>query len=268
MSIRNILLGAAIATLSLTCVAEGPIASGEGSRATAKPESSLSAADLEVRGDIFRSQNDLGEARKYYELAVKKNPKFARVWNKLGVMALRSREYPAAQVDFLQAVKYDKHLAEAVNNLGVVYYFKKDYLRAESQYRKAIQIADTASFHSNLGALYFETNDPKLALEQYRIAIQMDPEVLERNSPTGVSAHAGSAIDRGRYAFLMTRLYAKLGDVDHALDRLKIALQNGYKPPQDFATDEDFAMLRLDPRFPEVMNTPDTSNTTEEPVSQ
>ena len=96
----------------------------------------------------------------------------------------------------------------------------------------------------------------------------MDPEVLERNSPTGVSAHAGSAVDRGRYAFLMTRLYAKIGDVDHALDRLKIALQNGYKPPQDFMTDEDFAMVRLDPRFPEVMNTPEGSNSTPEPVSQ
>jgi len=223
---------------------------------------SLSAADLEMRGDVFRSQNDLNESRRYYELALKKNQKNAKIWNKLGVMALRSREYPSAQTDFMQAIKYDKHFAEAVNNLGVLYYFKKDYVHAELQYKKAIQLSDTASFHSNLGALYFETNDPKLALDQYRIAVQMDPLVLERNSLTGVSAHAGSALDRGRYAFLMTRLYAKLGDVDHALDHLKTALQNGYKPPQEFMTDEDFAMVRLDPRFAEVMNTP------EEPVEQ
>src|SRR5206468_2414748 len=109
----------------------------------------------------------------------------------------------------------------------------------------------------------FETDDPKLALEQYRIAIQMDPLVLERTSPTGVSAHAGSALDRGRYAFLMARLYAKLGDVDHALNHLKSAVINGYKPPQDFMTDEDFAMVRLDPRFTDVMNT-----TEEQPVTQ
>jgi tetratricopeptide (TPR) repeat protein len=187
------------------------------------------------------------------------------VWNKLGVMALRAREYSAAQANFLQAIKYDKHFAEAVNNLGVLYYFKKDYVHAEAQYRKAIQMADTASFHSNLGALYFETNDPKLAIDQYRIAIQMDPLVLERSSPSGVSAHAGTAGERGRYAFLMTRLYAKLGDVDHALTHLRTALQNGYKPPQDFLTDEDFVAMRQDPRFPEVMSTPDA---TAEPVTQ
>jgi tetratricopeptide (TPR) repeat protein len=126
-------------------------------------------------------------------------------------------------------------------------------------------MADTASFHSNLGALYFETNDPKLAIDQYRIAIQMDPLVLERSSPSGVSAHAGTAGERGRYAFLMTRLYAKLGDVDHALTHLRTALQNGYKPPQDFLTDEDFVAMRQDPRFPEVMSTPDA---TAEPVTQ
>ena len=235
------------------CVAEN--SAGNSTSSSTKTEISLSATELESRGDVFRSQNDLDEARKYYELTLKKNPKNARVWNKLGVMALRAREYSAAQVDFLQAIKYDKKLAEAVNNLGVLYYFKKDYVHAELQYRKAIQLADTASFHSNLGALYFETNDPSHAIDQYRIAIQMDPQVLERSSPAWVSAHAGSALDRGRYAFLMTRLYAKLGDVDHALTHLKTALQNGYKPPQDFMTDEDFAMVRLDPRFPEVMNT-------------
>jgi len=252
-------LGAAIATCALTCVAEAPALNADAG-SSSKTETSSSAKDLEARGDVFRSQNDLTEARKFYELSLKKDLKNAKVWNKLGVMALRSREYPAAQMDFMQAIKYDKHFAEAVNNLGVLYYFKKDYLHAESQYKKAIKLSDTASFHSNLGALYFETNDPTLAIEQYRIAIQMDPLVLERNNIAGVSAHAGNALDRGRYAFLMTRLYAKLGDVDHALTHLKTALQNGYKPPQDFMTDEDFAMVRLDPRFADVMNT------VEEPV--
>jgi tetratricopeptide (TPR) repeat protein len=257
MRFRTIFLSAALATTTLLCAAEGPATSS--SSTSAQSEASLSAADLELRGDVFRSQNDVDEAERFYGLALKKNPKNAKVWNKLGVMALRSREYPAAQTDFMQAIKYDKHFAEAVNNLGVLYYFKKDYVHAEAQYRKAIQMADTASFHSNLGALYFETNDPKLAIDQYRIAIQMDPLVLERSSPSGVSAHAGTAIERGRYAFLMTRLYAKLGDVDHALTHLRTALQNGYKTPQDFMTDEDFVAMRQDPRFPEVMSTPDST---------
>jgi tetratricopeptide (TPR) repeat protein len=260
MIFRTILLSAALASGALVCAAEVPAIAAD--RPTNDTDASLSAPALETRGDIFRAQNDLAEARKYYDRALKKSPKNAKLWNKLGVMSLRSRDYLSAQSEFLQSIKYDKHYAEAVNNLGVLFYFKKDYTRAEAQYRKAIQLADTASFHSNLGALYFETNDPKLALEEYRIAIQMDPLVLERTSPTGVSAHAGSALDRGRYAFLMARLYAKLGDVDHALNHLKSAVQNGYKPPDDFMSDQDFATVRLDPRFTEVMNA------AEEPVTQ
>src|SRR3569832_1914717 len=180
MKSRIILLSAALATSVVLCVAESSAATSNSS--STKTEISLTATELESRGDIFRSQNDLDEARKYYELTLKKNQKNARVWNKLGVMALRAHEYSAAQVDFLQAIKYDKKLAEAVNNLGVLYYFKKDYVRAEAQYRRAIQLADTASFHSNLGALYIETNEPSHANEQYRIAIQHDPQVLERSS--------------------------------------------------------------------------------------
>jgi len=258
MIIRKLFFLAVVGAAALACAAETPAADSlaEGKSAVAAAEAKLSAAELEQRGDIFRSQNDLDEARKYYDRALKKNARNPKLWNKLGVMSLKTRDYPQAQGEFSQAIKYDKRFAEAVNNLGVVFFFKKDYVRASAQYRKAIELADTASFHSNLGALYFETDDPQRALEQYRIAVQMDPQVLERNSATGVSAHAGNAIDRGRYAFLMARLYAKLGDVDHSLSHLKNAVQNGYKPPEDFMTDTDFATVRLDPRFPDVMSTP------------
>jgi tetratricopeptide (TPR) repeat protein len=247
---------AVLGTATLASASNAPMAAAAGAPAASNKPSANSATELEIRGDILRSQNDLNAARSSYEQALKKDPKNAKVWNKLGVMALRAHDYVSAKNDFLQAIKFDKHFAEAVNNLGVVYYFQKDYLRAASQYRKAIAITDTASFHSNLGALYFDNDDPKQALEQYRIAIQMDPQILERNSSTGVSAHAGSAMERGRYAFLMARLYAKLGDVDHSLDHLKRAVQNGYKPPEDFMTDSDFAAVRQDPRFPVAMSTP------------
>ncbi len=253
MIVRTFFLGTVLAFAPLLCASDVDTMPAD---KTVDKDASLSAAELEQRGDIFRSQNDLVEAKRYYERALKKSPKNAKIWNKLGVMALRAREYDPAQVDFMQAVKCDKKYAEAVNNLGVIFYLKKDYNRAEAQYRRAIELSDTASFHSNLGALHLERDEPRQALEQYRIALQMDPQVLERNSPTGISARANSPQERGRYAFLIARLYAKLGDVDHSLTHLKTAMQNGYKPPEDFMTDADFATVRQDPRFPEVMNTP------------
>lgn len=252
MLIRTLILGTALAVSGVACAADVDTTPADKS---ASKESAFTAAQLEQRGDLFRSQKDYGEARHYYERALKMNPKNAKIWNKLGVMALSNREYDNALTDFLQSVKYDKKYAEAVNNLGVAYYLKKDYQRAEQQYRRAIELTDTASFHSNLGALYFERDEPKQALEQYKIALQMDPQVLERSSTSGISARTNSPQEKGRYAFLMARLYAKLGDVDHSLDHLKRAMQNGYKPPDDFMTDSDFAGVRLDPRFPAVMST-------------
>ncbi len=254
MNVKAILLGFAVAISTV-----GPCAAEVSTSPAGKPvdkDAGLDAAQLEMRGDIFRSQNDLVEARRYYERALKKNQKSAKLWNKLGVMSLQSRDYDAAQMYLLQAVKYDKKFAEAVNNLGVLYYIRKDYNRAEMQYKRALELADTASFHSNLGALYLERDETSLAIEQYRLALQLDPQVLERTSATGVAARAVTAQERGRYAFLMARLYARLGDVDHSLDHLKRSLQNGYKPPVDLMTDADFTGVRQDPRFPDVMNTP------------
>ncbi len=217
------------------------------------PIAQMSAQELEARGDALRSQKDLASAMEYYTRATQKQPKNAVVWNKMGMVELQLGRFNDARQHFQRASKLKKDYAEAVNNLGVVYYQQGNYRKAISQYRKALSIRDTASFHSNLGAVYFAQKRFPEAMNEYLAALRLDPEVFERTSASGLAGRVSRPEDRAKYAFMLTRLYAQMGDLDHALLQLKVALENGYSDLDPLMKDAEFAELRKDPRFTEMM---------------
>jgi len=221
------------------------------------PQAASSADErqsLEQQADAFRSQKDYVHALELYDQVLRKTPKNALLWNKAGMAELQLGHSLAAQRRFEKAVKLKKNYAEAVNNLGVIYYQQKNYHKAIEQYRKALAIRDSASFHSNLGAAYFDQKDYKTATQEYMRALQLDPEVFERTSATGISAHVSKPEDRAQYAFMLARLYAQSGDTPHTLNQLRIALENGYpKLKETVQQDAVFAAVREDPKFAELM---------------
>ncbi|HYE24600.1 MAG TPA: tetratricopeptide repeat protein [Clostridia bacterium] len=249
MSLKRLTCLALLCAVSVFCSA-GDTFDGDGQKSTA----SLSVAELEQRGDAFRSQKEYEGARQYYALALKKNGRSAPLWNKAGMAALQLGRYDEAIQAFSRATKQDKKYAEAVNNLGVAFYLKKDYRRAISHYRKALELRDSPAFHTNLGAAYFDNDEIGDALREYAIALAMDPEILERTSSLGISAHVRGPQDRGRYAFMLARLYAKVGDLEHALLNLRRAMEDGYPQIAEVYSNEDFVGLRQDPRFNELMS--------------
>jgi hypothetical protein len=60
--------------------------------------------------------------------------------------------------------------------------------------------------------------------------------------------------DRAHYDYVMAKLYAKLGIPDKSLTFLRRAMEDGYKKIDDVYKDDEFATLRKDPRFTELMN--------------
>jgi tetratricopeptide (TPR) repeat protein len=218
------------------------------------PARALEERDLEQQADAFRSQKDYVHALEFYDRALRKNPKNALVWNKSGMAELQLARPLKAKRRFERAVKLKKDYAEAVNNLGVIYYQQKNYKKAIEQYKKALAIRDSASFHSNLGAAYFDQKDYKTATQEYLRALQLDPEVFERTSATGISAHVSKPEDRAQYAFMLARLYAQAGDTPHCLNQLRTAMENGYpKLKETVQQDAVFAAVREDPKFGELM---------------
>jgi tetratricopeptide (TPR) repeat protein len=218
------------------------------------PANDASAEELEKRGDELRAEKAYLDSLDYFRAAMAKSPDNAQVANKIGIVELLLQRYREAARSFEAALKKDHKFAEAYNNLGVVQYERKKYPAAIKQYRKAIQLSlDSASFYSNLGAAYFAKRDFERASEAYTQALRLDPMIFERTSRTGIAAQMASPADRAHYDYVVAKLYAKMGDSDHSLQYLRKALEDGYTAANNALTDPEFAELRKDPRFTDLM---------------
>jgi len=218
------------------------------------PPPNATAAELEERGDELRSTKAYLDALDYYRAALAKKPGSAPVMNKIGIVEMNLHRLREAARDFKKSMRADRSYADAVNNLGVVYYLQKDYGKAIKEYTKALQLRpDSAAYYGNLGAAYFAKKEPEKAMVAYIQALQLDPDVLGRSSRTGVVGETTPDRDRAYYEYVVAKAYAKLGFLDQSLEHLRKAMEEEYKDIQRVYKDEEFAALRKDPRFSELM---------------
>lgn len=220
------------------------------------PAADAAVADLERRGDALRAEKSYLDALDYYRAALAKKPNDAPLYNKIGINELQMARFNEAHKDFERAIKLDRQFADAHNNLGVIYYLQKKYGPAIKRYEDAIKLRpDSGSFYSNLGAAYFSKKDYLKASAAYNQALQLDPDIFERTSHTGVLAQMSSPGDRARFYYVLAKIYAKSGVTDRSLQYLRRAMEEGYKGIDDVYKDSEFAGLRKDPRFTELMAT-------------
>lgn len=218
------------------------------------PKPDATVADLEASADQLRAQKLYLDAIDYYRAALVKEPNSARLLNKIGIAELGMQRFREAKKMFEHAIKADHKFADAYNNLGVVYYEERKYSPAVKQYRRAIAIDDnSASFYSNLGAALFAKKEFEPAVQAYQRAVEIDPDVFERTSRVGVQAQLPSPEDRARYDYTVAKLYAKMGFSERSLEYLRKAKEEGYKDFKNVYKDTEFAELRKDKRFTELM---------------
>jgi tetratricopeptide (TPR) repeat protein len=218
------------------------------------PAPDASASSLEAQAEQLRASKLYLDALDYYRAALAKGPNSASLLNKIGITNLMLQRNREAKKWFDQSIKADRKYADAFNNRGVALYEEQKYGAAIKDYRRAIAIdATSASFFSNLGAALFAKKDFDPAVEAYQHAMDLDPDVFERTSRGGVQAQLPSPGDRARYDFTVAKLYAKMGYSDRSLEYLKKALEAGYKDFNNVYKDAEFAELRKDKRFTELM---------------
>jgi tetratricopeptide (TPR) repeat protein len=219
------------------------------------PAANATAESLEQRGDSLKADKAFLDALDFYRAALKKKPDSASVYNKAGITELMLQRFREAAKDFRRAVKIDKKFADAYNNLGVIYYLQKKYGKAVKQYEKAINLrSDAASFYSNLGSAYFSKKEFDKAILAYNQAVKLEPDIFERTSRNGVTAHMSSPEDRAHFDYVLAKLFAREGNADRSLQYLRKAMEDGYKAIDDVYKDNEFAALRKDPRFTELMS--------------
>jgi len=218
------------------------------------PSPDATAAALESRADELHEQKLFLDAIDYYRAALAKAPNDAHLWNKVCRTQLMITRWHDAQKSCEHSIKADRNFADPYNNLGVAFYGQLKFRASIKQYERAIALDDlSASFYSNLGAAYFARKEYDKAGLAYQRAMELDPGVFERSSRSGLQAQLPSPEDRARYNYTVARLYAKMGLSDRSLEYLKKAMEEGYKDFKNVYKDAEFAELRKDKRFTELM---------------
>jgi tetratricopeptide (TPR) repeat protein len=219
----------------------------------AAPNPNASAQELEEQGDLLRAQKRYLDALDFYKAAMAKQPS-ALLWNKEGMSYLLLQRNAEATKCFERAIKLDKRAAEGYNNRGYMEYRKQNYGKAIHDYQKALSLRpNDAVFHYNMGSAYFAMHNYKRAAQEYQAAYKLDPDIFERVSKTGIMAQSTSPEDRAAFSFMVAKMYAQAGDIDHSLEYLRKAMEEGYKNINKVYTDAEFASLREDKRFTELM---------------
>jgi len=189
----------------------------------------------------------------FYHVALKKQPS-AMLWNKEGMAYLLLQRRDKAAKCFDQAIKMDKNAPEGYNNRGYIEQAKGKFDKAIHYYIKAIKLQpNDAVFYYNMGSSYFGKHDYKWAAQEYKTAFTLDPNIFARVSRTGIMAQATSPEDRAAFSFMVAKMYAQAGDVEQALEYLRKAMEDGYKHIKEVYSDTEFATLRTDKRFEELM---------------
>src|SRR5579864_619701 len=92
----------------------------------------------ETRGDIYMARKMYREAVEAYEEGP---PNDAVLLNKTGIAYHQMLELGAAKKFYERAIKANPRYPEALNNLGTVYYAAKSYRRAINLYKKALRLS-------------------------------------------------------------------------------------------------------------------------------
>jgi tetratricopeptide (TPR) repeat protein len=212
------------------------------------PKTPLSA---ETRGDIFMARKMYREAIDAFREDKSKNPVIA---NKIGIAYHQMQQLDNARKSYELAIRLKPDYAEAINNLGTVYYARKSFSRAARYYQRALKYApNSASIYSNLGTAYFARKKYKEAMATYQTALKLDPNVFENHGSYGVLLEERSVEERAKFHFHMAKLYAQAGRNDLALQYLRKALEEGYKDKKKIEEDPDFQAMRDLPEFKELL---------------
>lgn len=206
----------------------------------------------EMRGDIYVARKMYRDAIEVYQTGPKDSAVLA---NKIGIAYHQLQDLDSAKKWYDRAVKLNPMYSEAVNNLGTVFYAHKSYRRAISQYRRALRLTpDSATILSNLGTAYFARKDYRDAMETYKEALKIDPEVFERHSTFGILLQDRSVDERAKYHYYLAKTYAQAGMTDLAIQCIRKSLEEGFKERQKYNTDPEFASLKDNLEFKQIMS--------------
>jgi tetratricopeptide (TPR) repeat protein len=196
-------------------------------------------------------------ARQRYQAAIaaySKAPQMsAAIWNKMGIafqMMFNSRQ---ATRCYKQSLQLDPSDPQVLNNLGTVYASLKQYGQADRYYRKALKLnPHSALVLKNLGTNLLAEHKYNKGWEAYQQALAIDPQIFSNHDTPSVD-DPSSVQERGAMNYYMAAGCARAGYTDCALQYLRMALDEGFTTRKKVANDVEFASLRSNPAFKQLL---------------
>lgn len=197
------------------------------------------------------------EARQRYQAAIAayaKDPHpSATIWNKMGISYQMMFNLRDATRCYKESLRLDSKNAMVLNNLATVEDSLKNYSAAEHLYHKALKIQpDSPLILKNLGTNLLVQHKYSKGWRAYEEAMKLDPVIFEdHESPT--VANPTSVKERGAMNYFMARGCVRMGQTECALQYLRMALNEGYTTIKKVSEDADFASLRDNPAFKQLV---------------
>jgi tetratricopeptide (TPR) repeat protein len=237
---------------SASLTAQNPLL--DASKIPAEPKAAEATAQPltpERRADILMARKMYREAAELYKQCPLDS---AVIQNKIGIAYHQMLQADIARKYYERAMKIDPKYPEAVNNLGTIYYSKKSYRHAIRLYRRALKLApESASIYSNLGTAFFARKNYKAATEAYQKALSLDPDVFEHRNSWGVLLQERSVEERAKFHYYLAKTYAQAGMNDRALLYIRKALEEGFTERKKLMEDPEFVALRKLPEFQQLL---------------
>ena len=173
-------------------------------------------------------------------------PQDATLQNRLGMCYQRAGDANAARAAYRRALELRKDYPAAWNNLGTLDHARGKYKAAISAYGRAIRLdARDAVYHKNLGSAWLARGDAGKALEAWTEALRLDSAAFEADA----MKVPGAGLDFARQCYLVAKVFAARGDVEHAIEYLTKAQAAGFTDFGRLERDRDFAAVLGDPRY-------------------
>ena len=177
----------------------------------------------------------------------------AGIWNKMGIayqMMFNSRD---ATRCYRESLKLDPGNPDVLNNLGTIYASQKQYGQADRMYRKALKLDPRSAITlKNLGTNYLAQHKYNKGWQAYQKALAIDPQIFTAHTSPSVE-NPSDVQERGAMNYYMAAGCARAGYADCAVQYLRLALDEGFTTRKKVLIDSEFASLRSNPAFQQLL---------------
>ncbi|MDO8445470.1 MAG: tetratricopeptide repeat protein [Deltaproteobacteria bacterium] len=223
--------------------------------------------ELSAEGNEFFQKGDYARAKERFLEVIGAGYRFADVYNKLGLIFCDNREYEQAVKYFEEALKINPKYTEVSLNLSVTYNELGKYGKAREVYAKAKETAEAeakgidpfvkgklANLHFNTGEIYHEMGLLDEALSEYTRALDLRPELVDVRVKIGIAYRDKGFIDKAIHEFKEAKIinpsYAaagiNLGITYYSLSKFKLAEEEWLEVQKKHPGNKTVAMyLRL-----------------------